>query len=78
MWHMWDVSSGMGWWMMFGGLWMLIFWGGLIALIVWGIKKLTERGGSTSRQTPLDVAKERYAKGEISREEFEQVKKDLS
>ncbi len=56
---------------------MLIFWGGLIALIVWGIKELTERGG-TAKHNPLDVAKERYAKGDISREEFEQIKKDLS
>ena len=78
MWHMWDVSSGMGWWMMFGGLWMLIFWGGLIALIVWGITKLSGRGGTTSKHDPLDVAKDRYAKGEITREEFEQLKKDLS
>jgi len=74
--------DGMGWWMMFGGLWMLIFWGGLIFLIVWGIKKLTERGGSgsttTGKRSPLDIAKERYARGEISREEFEQIKKDLS
>ncbi len=78
MFHMWDVSSGMGWWMMFGGLWMVVFWGGLIALIVWGITKLTGRGSSTPRQNPLDVAKERYARGEISREEFEQLKKDLT
>ncbi len=78
MFHMWDVSTGMGWWMMFGGLWMVIFWGAIIALIVWGIKKLTERGGSTPGRNPLDVAKERYAKGEISREDFEQIKKDLS
>ncbi len=78
MWHMWDISSGMGWWMGFGGLWMLIFWGGLIALIVWGIKKLTAGSSSTPRRNPLDVAKERYARGEISREEFEQIKKDLA
>ena len=77
MFHMWDVSSGMGWWMMFGGLWMVVLWGGLIALIVWGIKKVSERGGSTPKHSPLDMAKERYAKGEISREEFEQIKKDL-
>ncbi len=76
-WH-----DGMGWWMMFGGVWMLVFWGGIIALIVWGVKRLTERNGSgsstTRRHEPLDIARERYAKGEISREEFQQIKKDLS
>jgi len=74
---MWDIPLGMGWWGIFGGAWMIIFWGGIIALIVWGIKKLTDRGGTGSRRDSLDVAKERYAKGEISREEFEQIKKDL-
>ncbi len=75
MWPMWEMS---GWWMFFGGLWMLIFWGGLIALIIWGITKLSRRNGSTPKSNPLDIAKERYAKGEISREEFDQLKKDLS
>jgi len=75
---MWEMPIGMGWWMAFGGLWMLIFWGALIALIVWGIAKLSGRGDTTPKRDPLDVAKERYAKGEISREEFEQLKKDLS
>ena len=75
---MWYMHEGMGWWMAFGGAWMLIFWGGLIALIVWGITKLSGRGDSTPKRDPLDIAKERYAKGEIPREEFEQVKKDLS
>jgi len=75
---MWDIPSGMGWWMGFGVVWMVIFWGGLIALIVWGIKKLTERNGSSSKRDSLDIAKERYAKGEISEEEFQLLKKNLS
>lgn len=70
--------DGMGWWMIFGGLWMLVFWGGFIALIVWGIVKLSQRNGSAPKGDPLGIAKERYAKGEISKEEFAQIKKDLS
>ncbi len=75
---MWYMHEGMGWWMVFGGVWMLIFWGGLITLIVWGITRLTRRSDSAAKRDPLGMAKERYAKGEISREEFEQIKKDLS
>ena len=64
--------------MAFGGVGMVIFWGGLIALIVWGITRLTRREGSSSKHNPLNMARERYARGEISREEFEQIKNDLS
>ena len=73
-WHMWDMPIGLGWWMAFGWLWMVIFWGGLIALIVWGVTRLTRRDGSAPEQEPLNIAKERYAKGEISKKEFEQIK----
>ena len=75
---MWYMHEGMGWWMVFGGVWMVLFWGGLIALIVWGITKLSRRNGSTTKHAPLDIAKERYVKGEISGEEFNQIKKDIS
>jgi putative membrane protein len=78
MWH----HDGMGWWMVVGSIWMVAFWGLVIALVVWGIRQLTERGGSSSgtseKRNPLDIAKERYAKGEILKEEFDQIKKDLS
>jgi len=38
----------------------------------------TQHGGATPpRPTALDIAKERYARGEISRDEFEQMKRDL-
>jgi len=78
MWHLWEIPSGMGWWMGFGGLWMILFWVGVIALIVWVIKKVTEKNDSPPRHNPLDTAKERYARGEITREQFEQIKKDLA
>lgn len=67
-----------GWWMLFGAIIMLIFWGGLIWLIVWGVKRATRGGGNApTNMTPLDIAKERYAKGEITREQFEEIKKNL-
>ncbi len=60
---------------------MIILWIVIIGLIVWGIVALTRRGAFKSnadeKKTPLDIAKERYAKGEISKKEFEQIKKDL-
>ncbi len=68
----------LGWWGMgLGMLIMIIFWAGLIALVVWIVVKAVRSGKSTS-ETPLDIAKARYARGEISKKEFEQLKKDLS
>ena len=73
---MWDF--GAGWWWPFGGVFMILFWVGLIVLIVWGVIKLSKGSETSSKKEPLDIAKERYAKGEISKEEFEQIKKDLA
>ena len=68
-----------GWWGMgLGMLLMIVFWGGLIALITWIVMKLIRSGQQPSSATPLEIAKARYAKGEISREEFERLKEDLS
>jgi putative membrane protein len=66
-----------------GGLMMLIglvFWGVIIALIVWAVTRIIRRGTSTGggKASPLDIARERYAKGEITKEQYEQLKKDLS
>ena len=75
---MWQYGDGMGWWMIFGGLRMFLFWGGLVALTVWGINKLVNRNGSGRERNPLEIVKERYARGEISPEEFERLKKNLA
>jgi putative membrane protein len=67
-------------WMFFGGFFMMLFWVAILILIVWLIVRLVQREDSSShkgKSRALDIAKERYAKGEITREEFEQFKKDL-
>jgi putative membrane protein len=73
---MWGMHDGMGWWMVFGGLWTLLFWGGLIWLIVWGMSRLV--APSRESDSPLEIARRRYARGDITREEFEQLRHDLS
>jgi len=79
---MWLMHDGWGWWMIFGGIWMLLLWIAIIWLVVWGIRSLTRhrepREGTPEKRDALDIAKERYAKGQISKEEFEQIKRDLS
>ena len=67
--------------MFFGG-WMMILWIVIIVLIVWGIvwvvKNSSSKSDTPEKRTPLDIARERYAKGEISKEEYEELKKNLS
>ncbi len=59
--------------------WSLLFWIllllGAIVLVKWLLEK--EKRPSEGGESPLEILKKRYAKGEIDREEFEQKKKDL-
>ena len=61
------------------GIGMIVFWGLLIWLIVWVVREARGRGadGQAGSSKALDILKERYAKGEISKEEFEAKKKDI-
>ncbi len=76
----------MGWGgTMFGGIGMLLFWGVIIVLLVLFARSFFGGGQTQSpSQSPhsgsaaLDILKERYAKGEISKEEYEQRKKTLT
>jgi putative membrane protein len=61
------------------GLFMMVFWVLVLAIASLVIVRLLKSHelGAHHRADPLSIVKERYAKGEIKKEEFEQLKKDL-
>jgi putative membrane protein len=66
-----------GWWIIMP-IMMVIFWGGVFGLIVWGIRQFTRDRDRDRVRSPLDIAKERLARGEISKEEFDRIRVDLA
>jgi putative membrane protein len=73
---------GWGWHdsMMFGGGFMWLFWVLLIAGVAWLVAALVASRGRASNSTgasAMDIVKERYARGEIDRTEYEQKLQDL-
>ncbi len=75
---MWAMHDGWGWWMVFGWLWFVLFWGSIIGLFVWVVSRIGRGREDDRRPTPLDIARERLAKGEISEEEFQRLRQHLS
>lgn len=74
---MYGSYNGFGGWFG-GGIMMIAFWFLFVIFIVWAVREISGRNvnpGSNSKA--LDVLKERYAKGEINKEEFDAKKKDL-
>ena len=75
--HMWDG----GWSMFLGPLWGVLFLGVLIALVVLLVRWLSASGstggGVIAARTPLDILRERFARGEIDKDEFEERKRIL-
>lgn len=76
--HWGDYGWGWSWGMGFGWLFMVIFWILVILGIVYLIKFIA--GGTKKEEkeeTALGIIKKRYARGEITKEEFDRIKDDL-
>jgi putative membrane protein len=71
MWGLW------GFWGIGMMLMMLVFWGVVLVGLVLAIRWLFGQGRHPRRDPALEILRERYARGEINREEFESRKRDL-
>ncbi len=75
-----NMTNFGGWAPGFGFVFMILFWGliilGIVAIAKWLFASLSGAGMPKERAA-LDILKERYARGEIDQEEFEQKRRDL-
>lgn len=83
------LFGGMGGWGIFGPIVGLLFTVGLligfVILVIWAVRRLSsgstgsvgQISESVSTQTPLEILSARYARGEITRDEYQDMKADL-
>jgi putative membrane protein len=69
--HSWGMGLGMGWWWIIGIA--------VVTAIIWFILRNanSSRLGNSKEKSALDILKERFAKGEINKEEYEERRKKL-
>ncbi|MFA6863494.1 MAG: SHOCT domain-containing protein [Dysgonamonadaceae bacterium] len=71
--HGWGMGYGMGWWWIVGVI--------IMVAIVWMVVKMINQTNHSNTQlgnkSALDILKERYARGEIDKQEFEERKNNL-
>jgi putative membrane protein len=70
------------WWGIVLGIGLLLralMIGGIVLLVIWGIRRTGPRiGAGRGSSSALAILQERYAKGEITREQYEQLRADLN
>jgi len=66
-----DMMWGMGW---FGTIITVAAWVGSLVLMMWGLSRLFPPYRETGEQEALHILRQRYARGEISRAEFEEAR----
>jgi len=70
-WHpMWGMWGMWGVWGLVMMLVVLVFWGLVVAGLILGLRWLIQQGRPSRSDPALDILRQRYARGEIDREEF--------
>lgn len=74
----WGGPWSVPWWW---GLIMMIFWlvilVGIAVFIAWLVRQVIGREPRSGTNRALEILQERYARGEITREQYEQMRRDL-
>lgn len=71
------MMSGAGFGMGSGIILMVLFWGAVIWLVISLISNVTKRSGETF-ESAISILKKRYAKGEITKEQYHEMEKELT
>jgi putative membrane protein len=66
------------WWGLLSPLFGLLVVGGLALIVVWALRRGDDTGGACGDERALTILKERYARGELSHEEYERMRRVLT
>jgi len=64
----------------YGGMFMWLIWiviAAVIIYLVFNLSKRNENSIDSAEQSPTEILKRRYAKGEITKEEFDRIKREI-
>lgn len=73
---MYGYQGGMGW-MVLGFVFWLAVIAGIVLLVIWIIGKSGKGKQVQTEETALEILNKRYARGEISKEQYEEMKRDI-
>ena len=73
-----DMHDAMGWWMLFAAFGFILFWAVLIGLVVWIVNQFSRRAQEGQRDSALDILCQRYARGELSKDDFERIWQEIA
>jgi putative membrane protein len=74
-WH-WEMHP-MWWWGWGMIAMMFLFWVLFVVGLIVGIRWLIGKGNEQKQNSAMEILRQRYARGEINKEEFEAKRKDL-
>lgn len=65
----------------FGFIFMILFWIGLMLLAIWLVSLLfpvvANKGETGSSPSAIEILKKRYARGELTKEEYQEIRQSL-